>query len=84
MDGWVADVSLDQGGRTHRYRVRVAEVAWRRLTGGHAPVEELLRASFEFLLEREPAEAILGAFEVTVIPKYFPEYEAAMARRFRP
>lgn len=82
MDGWLAEVVVRQGGRASHHRVRVARDAWERLTGGKAPVEDLLRASFEFLLEREPAEAILQAFEVTVIPRYFPEYEKAMQARF--
>jgi hypothetical protein len=38
--------------------------------------EDLLEASFTFLLEREPKEAILGRFELPVIERYFPEYRA--------
>lgn len=36
--------------------------------------ERLLEASFRFLLEREPKEAILRTFELPVIERYFPEY----------
>jgi hypothetical protein len=36
--------------------------------------EELVRASFVFLLEREPASAILPKFGLDVIARYFPEY----------
>ena len=39
-----------------------------------APPERLLEASFEFLLEREPAGAILSRFALPVIERYFPEY----------
>lgn len=81
-DGWVADVTLRGGPRAARYRVRVPRDAWQRLTGGQVPVEDLVRASFEFLLEREPPESILQAFEITVISRYFPEYAEAMAARF--
>ena len=34
-----------------------------------------LEAAFRFLLDREPKEAILGRFDVTVISRYFPEFE---------
>lgn len=34
----------------------------------------LVRASFEFLLEREPASSILPRFDLDVIGRYFPEY----------
>ena len=36
--------------------------------------EELLEASFAFLLEREPKESILRRFELAQIEHYFPEY----------
>ena len=82
LDGWLADVRVRVDGRATRHAVRVSEEAWQRLTGGHVPVEELVRASIEFLLAREPPEAILQAFEVNVIPRYFPEYERTMRARF--
>lgn len=36
--------------------------------------EQMVRASFTFLLEREPANAILPRFGLDVIVRYFPEY----------
>ncbi|HTT91693.1 MAG TPA: hypothetical protein VMF65_19220 [Acidimicrobiales bacterium] len=36
--------------------------------------EALVRASFAFLLDREPAGSILPRFSLDVIPRYFPEY----------
>ena len=42
--------------------------------GGEVDPEVLVRASFEFLLEREPKESILGKFDLPVIERYFPEY----------
>jgi len=41
-----------------------------------ATPEELLDASFRFLLEREPKEAILGRFELPIIERYFADYRA--------
>lgn len=41
---------------------------------------ELVRASFAFLLEREPAGSILRRFSLDVIPRYFPEYPALIRR----
>lgn len=37
----------------------------------------------KFLLEREPKEAILRSFDLTVIGRYFPEYERQIAKRLR-
>ena len=39
-----------------------------------ASPEELIEASFRFLLEREPKESILTRFELPVIERYFPDY----------
>lgn len=43
--------------------------------------EELVRESFGFLLEREPASSILRSFSLDVIGRYFPEYPAEIRRR---
>lgn len=37
-------------------------------------LEELIRKSFDFLLQREPKESILASFELSEISRYFPEY----------
>ena len=39
---------------------------------GPSNPEDLVRASFAFLLEREPSESILREFDLTVIGRYFP------------
>lgn len=38
-------------------------------------IEKLLEKSFTFLLKRESKESILQSFDLSVISKYFPEYE---------
>ena len=52
-----------------------------KLTGGNANAEDLIRHSFEFLLEHEPKESILRSFGLPVIGHYFPEYEEEIRRR---
>ena len=54
-----------------------------RLGWDQGRTEELVRASFAFLLEREPARSILRRFSLDVIGDYFPEYAGEMARRAR-
>lgn len=81
-----------EGGAT--YRVTVNEdgdmtthvvAVWPSDIAHYAPSatpEELLEASFEFLLERGPKESIPTRFELPVIEREFPEYPQAMAGRF--
>lgn len=79
--GWTAVVEVSEGGGGTTHRVAVTSDAYERLSGGAATPEELVRRSFEFLLEREPKESILREFDLTVISRYFPEYEAEIRRR---
>jgi len=46
-----------------------------------ADPERLVRESFGFLLEREPASSILRRFSLDVIGRYFPEYPQEIRRR---
>jgi len=48
---------------------------------GHVNPWELVKASFEFLLEREPATSILRKFSLDVISQYFPGYPAEIRAR---
>ena len=53
------------------------EMCERLMAGKHTP-ERCLEAAFRFLLDREPS--ILRRFDVTVISRYFPEFEREMPR----
>ena len=68
-------VTVQEGGSETRHRVNVDPDYARKLTGGAVSTDELLRRSFEFLLEREPKEAILRSFDLPLIARYFPEFE---------
>jgi len=48
---------------------------------GDDDLERVVRLSFEFLLEREPASSIMREFSLDVIQRYFPEYEDELPRR---
>jgi hypothetical protein len=43
--------------------------------------EELVRISFEFLLEREPRQSIMRSFELPIIGRFFGDYRDEMERR---
>jgi hypothetical protein len=76
--GGLYDVIVDDGRGTTRHEVTV----WPSDVARYAPdatPEALLEASFVFLLEREPKEAILRKFELPVIERYFPEYVGRIA-----
>ena len=74
-------VVVEEGGRRTSHIVSLKDDYWRKLTGGRAEAEELVRKSFEFLLEREPKESILRQFDLPLIGRYFPEYEREIKKR---
>lgn len=53
-----------------------------KLTNGAVSTETLVEKSFEFLLEREPNTSILRSFELSVIGRYFPDYERTIKTYF--
>jgi hypothetical protein len=77
---WV--VSIRDSVATH-HRVKVTQADLTRFAEGRS-AEELLRESFQFLLEREPNTSILSAFDLPLIGRYFPEYEQEIRARLRP
>lgn len=64
-----------QGRSTTTHIVSVRPGYAEKLVNGRVPTEILIRKSFEFLLERESNTSILRSFDLSVIARYFPEYE---------
>jgi hypothetical protein len=71
-------------GLSFAYRVQVDDdiLAATRIAADDQPeLIALVRASFEYLLAREPAGSILPSFELSTIGRYFPAYPADIAGR---
>lgn len=83
-DGWRFVVTVSEGSGQTSHQVTMSRNSYKRLTGEACPPEELVRRSFEFLLEREPEESILPEFDLTVISRYFPNYESEIIKRIGP
>jgi len=80
-DTYELQVTVKEGRGESRHRVTLRKADYERLSGGKVSPEALVTESFRFLLEREPKESILHSFDLTVIGRYFPEYEREIARR---
>ncbi|MEA2657265.1 MAG: hypothetical protein QOI23_2630 [Chloroflexota bacterium] len=72
--GWTCNVRIEQDGLTvTHHTVEVSTSELKRLAP-ESSVDDLVRRSFEFLLDREPPQSILKEFELSDIERYFPEY----------
>ena len=76
------EVQVTEGATTTTHQVSVPPEMTEELGRG-IDQEELVRASFDFLLEREPATSILREFSLDVIPQYFPDYREEILRRLQ-
>ena len=73
-------VTVREGQSQTRHQVTMRQATHATLTGGQtSDPAGCIRAAFAFLLDREPKESILGSFDVTVIQRYFPEFERELA-----
>ena len=62
------------GDQQTKHLVSLSDGLYFSLTSKKISKNELLKYSFQFLLERELNTTILSSFELTEISKYFPEY----------
>jgi hypothetical protein len=71
---YVLDASVAEEGSTLSFKVTLDKEDYDSLSKGRTP-ENLIKESFQFLLERESKEMILRKFNVKVISQYFPEFK---------
>lgn len=82
-DPLVFAVTVRETAGETRHEVTLARAYADRICGGH-PTERCLEAAFRFLLDREPKEQILARFDVSLIARYFPEFERELPGYFKP
>lgn len=79
-DGWSCEVVIGTDPARTQHTVTVSHATLADLGPG-TDVEGLVRASFDFLLERETRSSILRRFDLTEIGSYFSEYPDEIRRR---
>ena len=81
-NGWTFGVQVAEANGQTRHSVTLSQVDFQQLTEGKQTTpEELVRKSFEFLLEREPKHQILRQFDLPAIGRYFPDYPTEIRSR---
>ena len=78
-DPYAFEVKVAERGTETRHRVTMTDATYQKLARENASPERVIEAAFEFLLDREPKESILGSFDVNVISRYFPDFESEIA-----
>ena len=78
------DVTITEADGESRHHVTMTAETYARLAAGAATPEAVVEAAFRFLLDREPKESILARFDITVIARYFPEFEKTLPGYLKP
>jgi len=81
--GWECWVVVNDRNSQTAHLVTVDKAYLALLIESQTSVETLMQRSFEFLLKREPKESILGNFDLSVISRYFPDYEREISQMLR-
>jgi len=81
MGGLRFGVEVADGGGSTSHVVMVPRALLDAVALSEEDAERLVRASFGFLLEREPPTQILREFSLDEIGRYFPEYRTEIEAR---
>lgn len=74
-------VEVTEGEETTSHRVIVPPSLLQDWGFEEADSEDVVRESFAFLMEREPASSILPEFSLAIISRYYPEYKDELPER---
>jgi hypothetical protein len=77
-------VILREGRDATRHNVTLRRETIGRLSCGDRDADKIVEAALRFLLAREPKESILASFDVSVISRYFPEFERELPNYLDP
>ena len=74
-------VEVTEGHEVTGHKVRLPPAFLDDLLLTEVDEEQIVRETFDFLLEREPATSILAEFSLDDVSRYFPEFPEELQRR---
>ena len=75
--GWRLIADYQKGPDIFTYRVSLTREYAQEICPGLGP-EEVVEKALHFLLQREPAAAVLADFDIKQIKEFFPDFENAL------
>ncbi len=77
---WSYEVQVVEGQVRHDFRVTLGWSDYDLWSRGRVAPERVVKAAFEFLLEREPVSSILPKFDCSIIRRYFSEVDRELPK----
>jgi len=81
IDEEIFEVTVTKDSTTN-HRVKLSSNVYKQFSDFKISKIELIKKSFEFLLERESNQSILKEFNLETIEAYFPEYPILIKKYF--
>ncbi len=75
---WAYQVRVFDQGKTHHHDVTLSFQDYDHWSHGRVAPSRVVEAAFEFLLQREPATAVMRKFDCSVIRRYFPDVDTEL------
>lgn len=72
---WTYQVRVFADGKTRSYEVTLGWQDYDHWSHGRVAPSRVVQQAFEFLLSKEPVDAILPRFDCAIIRRYFPEVD---------
>ena len=83
-EGFSFSVAIDEAGSRSTHQVTLSRRDHRELGIETESPDQFVRRCVEWLLEREPKEAILSRFDIRDISQYFPRFSEEIRKRRPP
>ena len=80
-DRWAYQVKLTDNSSEHDYDVTLSQSDYQLWSPNQLPPSAVMKAAFEFFLEREPATSTLAKFDCAIIRRYFPEVDRELPKK---
>ncbi|QDU32602.1 hypothetical protein KS4_06360 [Poriferisphaera corsica] len=79
-NSWIYDVAVKDSDSTFQYKVTLNFADYELWCGGTIPPSKVVHKAFLFLLQNEPASAIMSKFDCAVIRRYFPQVDKELPK----
>lgn len=77
---WAYDVTVFADGRTFRHAVTLSFQDYDLWCRGRVSPSRVVEAAFKFLLQNEPADAILTKFDCSIIRRHFADVDTELPK----
>lgn len=79
-NNWAYQVRVKERDCSYDHQVTLSWPDYDLWSHGRVAPEKVVKAAFEFLLQREPASSIIAKFDCSLIRRYFPEVDSELPR----